>query len=189
MTDRPIIFSAEMVRALLDGRKTQTRRLAWRPLPPLPKGQVDARENRPSNWQYVHLDDRLWVREAWRIDGAGSRVSADACRDKRLVEYRADGYAPERYGERSPIHMPRWASRITLHVEAVRVERSWDMTEADAIAEGVTPSAKNLSGHPLTPHLAAFSDLWLKLHGYTTWATNTEVVVLQFRVAKGNIDA
>jgi hypothetical protein len=105
------------------------------------------------------------------------------------VEYRADGYAPERYGERSPIHMPRWASRITLHVEAVRVERSWDMTEADAIAEGVTPSAKNLSGHPLTPHLAAFSDLWLKLHGYTTWATNTEVVVLQFRVAKGNIDA
>lgn len=203
-SDRPIIFSAPMARALLDGRKTQTRRLAWRP-----QGRMTSFSPPPlvpSPWQAVVPGDRLWVRESVRgeehpeEDISGVRYLADdfwqpianteqASEDwLRLYTYATTDTLT---GGRSvpSIHMPRWASRLTLTVTAARVEPLWAMTEADAIAEGVTPSAKNLSGHPLTPHLAAFSDLWLKLHDYTIWASNPEVAAISFDVAHRNIDA
>ena len=185
MTDRPIIFSAAMTRALLAGPKTQTRRLTTSPLARCMAGE------------------RLWVREAFALDDDG--------RDEWLV-YRSDGAAlpslpdnrrvsPSRW--RPSIHMPRWASRLTLHVEAVRVERLQDISEADATAEGVEPDKDGagtfmgrrdvVGGRSLvTPWLTAkeaFADLWNSLHGPTGWDANPDVVALTFRVERANIDA
>ncbi|WP_188260679.1 hypothetical protein [Azospirillum tabaci] len=130
MRDVPIIFSAPMVRALLDGRKTQTRRLATSPLAKVQPG------------------DRLWVRENF--------ATSDAYGDPAIlgVEYAADGstlaYANGElhYKEhgcaqypgpwKPSIHMPRWASRLTLVVESMKVQRLQDISEEDARAEGAT---------------------------------------------------
>ena len=162
MTDRGIIFSAPMVRALLDGRKTQTRRV----LKPLRQSEgadyvmwpvYDYAARGFQRCGSSPLPDRaapyapgcrLWVREAWRyISGTGSHLW-DGAR-----QYRADGavkngrwMTADEWGEidpanrwRSPIHMPRWASRLTLTVTDVRVQRLQEISEADARAEGVDP--------------------------------------------------
>ena len=213
MTDHPIIFSAAMVRALLDGRKTQTRRLAWgKPMPGLyernGRGEL-VPIPRPSPWQRVQPGDRLWVREAcWTNstpEGDGVRYAADHA--WRVIENtpeaseawcKLDCYGGQAGRDNATdtgmlvpsIHMPRWASRITLHVEAVRVERLHEITEADAMAEGV--KALEYEAHHVAAGFGArmaFEQIWDTLHGPGAWATNTEVVVLQFRVAKGNIDA
>jgi hypothetical protein len=209
MSDRPIIFSAPMVRALLEGRKTQTRRLAWRPLPPLPPGQVDAREECPAPWQYVQPGDRLWVREAWATHWANDNLAPSAISPMHWsVRYLADDHVRRaRDGSlaavgqckkgRPSIHMPRWASRITLHVEAVRVERLQDISEADARAEGVlyVPGHGEIKSADLQEGFAnylncrmGFEVLWNSLHGPGAWDANPEVVALTFTVAQRNID-
>jgi hypothetical protein len=145
--ERGILFSAPMVLALLAGRKTQTRRIVM-PQPHLVKQFPEgwAGSNAVVNMftllrnRFGVPGDRLWVREAWRIVSA---AEAD-------IEYRADKRiarcptSPEEFwrGEafdlmwRPSIFMPRWASRITLEVTDVRVERLQDISEADAKAEG-----------------------------------------------------
>src|ERR1700743_758723 len=184
MLERPILFSGAMVRALLDGSKTQTRRVCKpaqaaslsRVIPVAAPGQD---EQRPPfltpGWfgdedgdvhflsPYGVPGDRLWVRETfycdnafypdgvgvgsmWReVDGKRIAVPVDEQRAEMLAEdmyYRADG-EPEFEGAEGPtpwrpsIHMPRWASRITLDVTGVRVERLRDIRDADAIAEGI----------------------------------------------------
>ena len=116
MIERPIIFSATMVRALLAGRKTMTRRLAWqKPLRPVLL---------PTAWQRIRPGDRLWVREIWYP----GQAAADP------IRYRATyGSGPTSFAWRSPIHMPRAASRLTLAVTATRIERLQAITAADAI--------------------------------------------------------
>jgi hypothetical protein len=181
MPDHPIIFSGQMVRALLDGRKTQTRRLAWRK-PQWCAGVVSGCYiTDPSPWQRVQPGDRLWVREsgAWS-DGVAAYAATDT--------------KPPSARWRPSTHMPRWASRITLHVEEVRVERLQAISEEDAGAEGVTDFAKLRA---IAPHedLAEcqtrlrwrqreFALLWNTLHGPGAWEANPEVVVLQFRVER-----
>lgn len=158
MKERPILFSAPMVRALLAGTKTQTRRVVqWRkPEPGLnlgfsglsahayPNGWVlEAPSRTSSEWRcastpcpYGQPGDRLWVRETW---------STHACFDDvppcqlttRSLHYWADGQIQTGKG-RPSIHMPRWASRIDLEVAGVRVERLQDISEADAWSEGCT---------------------------------------------------
>lgn len=172
MTDRPIIFSAPMVRALLAGRKTQTRRLASSPLAKVQPG------------------DRIWVREAHALS-----ANPDLKPWYRLDHPEAKAAGPRVDVKwRTSIHMPRWASRITLHVEAVRVERLQDISEADAEAEGVTPATEPPTaaalmtavgrGAVFMPHRSAFANLWNSLHGPDAWDANPEVVVLQFRAAR-----
>lgn len=205
MPDHPIIFSAPMIRALLDGRKTQTRRLAFRGI----KVCADGASYGPltSPWARVQPGDRLWVRETvacgacapskpsqwaasfWRRE-QGSR------RNPSGLWYQADGLEPETQittrGRWVPsIHMPRWASRITLHVEAVRVERLQAISEADATAEGANPAEITDPGDPGFSYSSreGFRLLWNSLHGPDAWASNPEVVVLKFRVVKGNIGA
>jgi hypothetical protein len=184
-----------MVRALLAGTKTQTRRLAWRD-----RAHQVGQSPAPATWQSVQAGDRLWVREAWcPVDDRehGGELWVDYRATPRWPETstkRAAGWdeAPDERGAlrwRSPIHMPRWASRLTLHVDAVRLERLWDLTEEDARAEGVEPSTDDRSGHPLTPHRAAFARLWSTLHGAPFGHRNHAVVVLTFRVQRRNIDA
>lgn len=179
MTDHPILFSAPMVRAILDGRKTMTRRVLPASHPKFrqynvlnPSGITDPAEG-VWYWDGVHdrvgaslrlrwiPGDTLWVREAWQY--------YDWTEDGMpFIRYRSDKdtmlrECPEEWAERverewiklsdpentanhhgrardwswrPSIHMPRWASRITLAVEAVRVERLQDISEGDAIAEG-----------------------------------------------------
>lgn len=165
MKARPILFQGAMVRALLDGSKTQTRRLckpmnAW--------VQQDCREVRMIDGQPFHFligaespierlrspygqpGDRLWVRETTEIDEQRSdavvlsRYSADGapvlmsgCDDPEFNGAIAHWDYPRR--SRPSIHMPRWASRILLEIVSVRVERLNDISEADAYAEGVEP--------------------------------------------------
>jgi hypothetical protein len=152
---RPILFSAEMIRALLDGRKVQTRRaLKKQPLDILPmEGDRASREwiileqrepeskGKVIRCRYGAPGDLLWARETHAIVGNV---------DPGWVLYRASGYENEcrRHKFDSPppeseitwkpsIHMPRWASRLTLRITNIRVERLQDISEADAIAEGV----------------------------------------------------
>src|SRR5688572_22676571 len=123
--ERPILFSCEMVKAILEGRKTQTRRIITR---------MCLTGNGPQDFvdgscPYGKPGDRLWVRETWagRTDVDGK---TDPEKARHYAMYRADGGDPKDplewhdYGGRwiSPIHMPRWASRITLEVVDVRVE-------------------------------------------------------------------
>jgi hypothetical protein len=143
MKERPILFSAPMVRALLAGTKTQTRR-AWPEQPP-PGVQVAWVPGETSAGRYGKPGDRLWVREAF--SGPHCMEKTDELPamppgqwpQESAIWYWADGN-PD-YGDwtrpRPSIHMPRWASRITLEVTEVRVERLQDISEADAIAEGI----------------------------------------------------
>ena len=112
--ERSVIFSGRMVRAILAGRKSQTRRLAWR-------------GGKPSRWQSIERGDELWVREAWYPckDGSGG------------VIYRANrGDDPQRIPWKSPLWLPREKSRITLRVREAHIEPLQWLTEEDAIAEG-----------------------------------------------------
>jgi hypothetical protein len=146
MKERPILFSGPMVQAILDGRKTQTRRVVkpqpeyWeqtggyhypldkKPYRGAPVGRVRSIDE--YRCPYGQPGDRLWVRETWHQYAGGE------------VIYRAD-YGPESYqagakGWRPSIFMPRWASRITLEITGVRVERVQDISADDARAEGVS---------------------------------------------------
>ena len=173
MKERPIIFSAPMVRAILDGRKTQTRRVAK--IARIDAHPQDARVKiatmagrgeqfwmncQPEHPQHISRacpygvpGDRLWVREAWQAFFA-DEVPADRPRGPRhtmgipaqperesFVFYLADGDLshPEDGSEAiwlSPLHMPRWASRITLEIVSVRVERLQEISAKDVLAEG-----------------------------------------------------
>lgn len=164
MKERPVIFNSEMVRAILDGRKTQTRRVIANvsldnciPLQKPTKTKdgiythvLDAPGHRLC--PFGQVGDRLWVREAYQgplfnFDQMGTYLG-DTSKFERpeFCEYRADGgKTPEyydaddnlRYGWKPSIHMPRWASRILLEITGVRVERLNDISEEDAQCEGV----------------------------------------------------
>lgn len=168
MADKGIIFSAPMVRALLDGRKTQTRRLAKpRKTPSLLSGEwTDEYVLDPGNADWLLRDlpyapgDRLYVREAWQVRGTytdvievGYRASQHRSHTEYVEQFpigtvtRRKGRFPTfpKYGP--SIHMPRWASRLWLAVTDVRVQRLQDISEKDAVAEGVVwqePSEEDL---------------------------------------------
>jgi hypothetical protein len=218
MTDRPIIFSAPMILALLSGRKTMTRRLAWRcpckdGAPPHAHGAGGYAGWKPSIWQKVRPGDRLWVRECF------SCLKWLPREDEADLWYWADGN-PE-HGDWTPpkpsIDMPRFASRLTLLVTEVRRLRLQDISEEDAIAEGVEPVSTERENHDwlicpdcggtclhgaLGEHLGymevdcttcdthrkRFKNLWDHLHGDGAWAANPEVIVLSFEVHQRNID-
>jgi hypothetical protein len=165
-----------MVRALLEGRKAQTRRLAWRSIADPADDKLTVSVATP--WQRVQPGDRLWLREACMpaIDAGGAdyRYAAD---------YDAAGYrsmaALQKW--RPSIHMPRWASRITLTVTDVRRQRLQDIDGIDALAEGITRE------EGVAPW-RVFLRLWNELHGEGAWQSNPEVVALTFTVALHNID-
>lgn len=222
--DRPIIFSAPMVRALLAGRKTQTRRLVVKDLPAEARYTgVHYAGDEPDSWFFnspvgprkvpVRFEegDRLYVREAcWIAPPAWTDSPVNPTGPNRQeVAYAADdrsGYTKEAAADyklrlRPSIHMPRWASRLTLIVEGVKVERLHDISEADALAEGIV--ADPVKGfwvpgveHPIKdfPWLSRataremYAALWDMLHGSGEWVRNPFVVAVTFRVVRGNID-
>ena len=203
MKERPILFSAPMVRAILDGRKTQTRRVVkgdhggpttwverdglWHPCADvLCRGALDA-VGPGVRCPYGQRGDRLWVRETWCVaDPDYAHYPADGRplrSDDRWAWYRAtEGDLVEYTNNRSPwrpsIHMPRWASRLTLEVTGVRVERLQDLSEEDARAEGVEPLG-SLGRVP--PHINGFADLSEQINGAASWDANPWVWVVEFR--------
>lgn len=185
MRDIPIIFSAPMVRALLDGRKTMTRRLAWRVLDG--KATLGGEPDLISSpWQKVKPGDRLWVRENFH--------AAKQSTHPALTFYAADGDCGEIKLTPS-IHMPRWASRLTLVVTATKIERLKEISGRDSIAEGVECPTCTAMGKSACNRLGcfaskgAFAELWCRLHGRESWDANPEVVALTFTVHRCNIDS
>ena len=186
MKERPIIFSAPMVRAILAGTKTQTRRALAPDLFISSGGAVvrmasagpattGIREAHCPYWRQP--GDRLWVRETW----APRTLGAWPLMDQHMKPlYRASEDRPEWKRIWKPsIHMPRWASRITLEVTGVRVERLQDISEADAIAEGAPWAA---CGAPQEgSHKAGFAQLWESINGPGSWAANPWVWVVAFK--------
>jgi hypothetical protein len=244
--ERPILFSGEMVRAILDGRKTQTRRVIT-PKPPVETGDLVniggncwacIGNNGPNRTCPYEPGHRLWVRETWQAEfewpaqpgdhllnywhevppgfrgvknamrayyradwaeyyvnkyddkGSDFSLSFNTCVDEsQLVEYDFDEPLPFRWVP--SIHMPRWASRITLEVTAVRGEQVQDISEDDAIDEGLEPIVND----PITdgygewqkPYVISARDqyveLWNSLNakrGYG-WDVNPWVWVVEFR--------
>ncbi len=214
MEERPILFSGEMVSAILDGRKTQTRRV----IKPQPPALWDAcaacagcfcfyRASDPDfhgykKCPYGQPGDRLWVRETWAsldsVDHLSPKDIELLCRDAGYktgpcgdLWYQADN-SYRQWGDdkqtkgkwRPSIHMPRWASRINLEITDVRVERLQDITEDDAVAEGVQYFIT--SGKMTRSEMSmrsAFADLWDSINfkrGYG-WDTNPWVWVVEFK--------
>ena len=212
MADRPIIFSAPMIRALLDGRKTQTRRI----IKPSPEFCGGGRSRDPQNWNdpdawgwenydegcwdllsegytgrpFYAPGDRLWVREAFSYE------SLDVDRNGFMPPwYWADG-KPESGDFTRPkpsIHMPRWASRLTLLVTDVRVQRLQEISDDDARAEGVLPDGfEGYRGHEGTigypTAIWAFRHIWHTIHGPDARDANPWVAAISFTVHRCNID-
>lgn len=193
MIERPILMSAPMVRAILGGQKTQTRRVV-KPTGAPGKHQTHTGPvaEAMSACPYGQPGDRLWVKETWRVMNAGLRtIALRASPDRHGGHYLSqEGDAWwDRWGARSDggrwqpsIYMPRWASRITLEVTSVRVERLQDITEADARAEGVDA----LGGRAgVSDARGAFCALWSSINGPESWDANPWVWVVGFRRGGG----
>jgi hypothetical protein len=216
MRERPILFSGEMVRAILreENPKTVTRRLIPSPV----ENELGLRGwrdrwgnlNTPGRHPYGDPGDRLWVRETFYCDHY-EYPNGDRKEMGEMLYYRAEsgidgagrngdncwtGFSLEtmRVSWRPAIHMPRWASRLTLEVLSVRVERLQEIAEEDAKAEGVLPFAEAYSGismdQTLTsgercgdePHRASFAILWDELNGdRANWKSNPWVWRVEFR--------
>lgn len=240
MKERPIIFNADMVRAVLEGRKTQTRSIIkWRGLDEglnlqfsglraseEPGGWVIESNSRTSSeWRcqqtpcpFGAVGDRLWVRETFAILGNEDGCAIDW--NDNLIKgsgpdaariYRAScEQKPGNYGlwsipDDAPwkphtenmlyagtwvpsIHMPRWASRIALEITGVRVERMYDISEADARAEGVEQLRGGFWRHyqpGWTQHQlsarGSFITLWKSIYGEESWQANPWVWVIEFK--------
>ena len=248
MTDRPIIFSGPMVRALLDGRKTQTRRViklptkgeyvrpdmgGWAPITNggsgvFRFGRDGSRIAVPETvgiWNRTtgtcldvryQAGDRLWVREAYALLPRTAYRGSIGTGTIDQREHPTDGYSAAVFREdfdrsgrplwRPSIHMPRWASRLTLLVTEVRVQRLQEISEEDAIAEGAPdfgafceasdPGALNAAGETASETATRlrwsqrwYSSLWNSLHGPDAWDANPWVAAITFTVHRTNIDA
>lgn len=201
MKERPILFSAPMIRALLDGRKTMTRRVV-KPQPDEmfnPSSQV-ALESWTIGCPYGRPGDRLWVRETWFPCPVGKFCPNPTPIPKSLPEgwtvlFAADGdsvSSPLRW--KPSIFMPRWASRITLELTSVRVERVQDISEDDAKAEGVIEQFRTVvlrpdggpDYHIPNSYRGGFANLWDSLNAKRgfRWETNPWVWAISFKVIK-----
>lgn len=193
MKERGMIFNSEMVRAILEGKKTQTRRIITNVghdnCLPLQK------RTKTKDGIYTHvmdapiydlcpfgkMGDRIWVRETFCA--VPDHEEPAGC---SALLYAADGNGP--YGKWTPsIHMPRWASRITLEITGVRVERLNSISQEDAQAEGMeltgwrpTYSDPDSGGEIWTPY-DNFAQLWESIYGEESWKANPWVWVIEFK--------
>lgn len=216
MTERPMIFNSEMVRAILDGRKTQTRRPIKFPFKDRNLGcELSGNElaGELSSGNYLNSPfgkpgDRIWVRETFQGPLFDFDQMDAYCKDSAPFEkaqfcvYKADGKpAPEFFDAddnlhccwRPSIHMPRWASRILLEITDVRVERLNCITEESAQAEGVAKLREGFWKHyqpGWTQHQlsarGSFVTLWKSIYGEENWQANPWVWVVEFKRVEGS---
>ncbi|WP_200617484.1 ASCH domain-containing protein [Klebsiella variicola] len=215
MKERGMIFNGEMTRAILDGRKTQTRRpIKWKQTRFTEIGEREDGSKWPWSEDAEHacdfwhpcpfgvVGDRIWVRETF------CPVDDSQYGGEKWVDYRATpkfeashpaGWdsAPndaEALKWHPSIHMPRWASRILLEITDVRVERLNAISEEDATAEGIPPAGSLLPDYPgtfLTPKgdfataKVAFQRLWESIYGEESWKANGWVWVISFKRVEG----
>lgn len=182
--DRGMIFNDEMVRAILGGNKTQTRRIVEEKF----YGRAVAAELLAKHCPYGQPGDRIWVRETYRVHGKATDVATLVYRASVRNSWTEQTHRvpvevcnkPVSEKWTPSIHMPRWASRILLEITDVRVERLHDMSEADAKAEGATPAT-----YKITPSEAVyrvgFGDIWRSIYGQDNWLSNPLVWVIEFK--------
>ncbi len=226
MKERPVIFNGEMVCAILDGRKTQTRRV-MKPQPePCYRGGhwwpsntfktmlhiEEQMQNGAGGWgglagdacPFGQVGDRLWVRETWadvnhdghpgiayradsglRVIGEDDGEEEDPNLEKYwFAQWYADLISGAEGNWRPSIHMPRWASRITLEITGVRVERLNDISHDDAKAEGCCYGrGGGVPDFAVTP-ADHFPTLWASIYGVDSWNANPWVWVISFRRVK-----
>ena len=202
--ERPILFTASMVRALLDGSKTQTRRVVKLPHQnPLGKwesfdwggpngGRTAQGETVPFQQTIAHTrtgeiiccpygqpGDRLWVRETWAAPHSEDARPPRAIQcDQMRIHYAAsEGRGGLLW--RPSIHMPRWTSRVTLEIVSVRVERLQTISRGDAMGEGC-PFPNMAQGDDPRQW---YADLWEQINGPGTWVANPWVWVIEFKKA------
>ncbi|HBU8422657.1 hypothetical protein ACWQYV_10290 [Klebsiella pneumoniae] len=202
MKERGMIFNGEMVRAILDGRKTQTRRII-----------KDCTVGRDQISKFIQIEkkfigcypedvpelireccpygvpgDRIWVREAFRVHSRATDVATLVYKASERNSWTEQTHrvpvavcnkpaTPEKWTP--SLHMPRWASRILLEITGVRVERLRSMSQDDARAEGVIAE----SG-PMEAGLA-FRELWDSIYGEESWKANPWVWVIEFKRVEG----
>lgn len=199
LKERPILFSAPMVRAILEGRKTKTRRVVK--TKPFKFGGVEPTQNflflkdGIAHFGFNDLitnkvkcpygvGDRLWVRENFAFVGGGDPglllCQADWQETAKL--HKCDNAdKPPRW--KPSIHMPRWASRITLEITDIRVERLQDIRQDGAKAEGATPKLPRILGDDYIfrdDYTGGFIDLWESINGKGSWGANPFVWVIGF---------
>lgn len=211
MKELPILFKGEMVRAIIEGRKTQTRRIV-KPQPsncgfdgpPIYNssfGEFCYPAQRGWKCPYGTIGDRLWVRESfWLCDMPGMEdtpcivyedewiKTEDGRNDYKPKEVRPTGY--NKFGHIPSIHMPRWASRINLEITAIGVERLHDISEGAARDEGVEPF-RGMDGWykdywskkpaPVSTARESFLRLWESINGAGSWDKNPWVWVIEFK--------
>lgn len=222
MKERPIIFNAEQVRAVLDGRKTQHRiPLNWRRT----RAQEIAERDDGSQWPWSEdcekggdywwdcpfgeAGSKLWVRESYRMPESLDRYSPKQVADLAIesgyrkpwapIQLEADGVRTGKWigfntppmvtepGKLRPsIHMPRWASRITLEITGVRVERLHEITIGDICKEGLAKSMYEF--RPVTQAFPSFEGYWESIHGTESWKSNPWVWVIEFKRVENTND-
>lgn len=195
MKERPILFNGDMVRAILEGRKTQTRRV----IKTMNNNRLEVKVG--GKWRQIHAadpnlpcpygqpGDRLWVRETFAIvprtayacsDGVQQVLRPDDNHDAAVFRAGWERSAPSRW--RPSIHMPRWASRITLEIVSVRVERLNEISEQDAGDEGFDylrgDGNSDISGDV---QRRWFRQLWESINGAGSWEANPWVWVVEFK--------
>ncbi|MFG9570916.1 hypothetical protein ACEP4D_00060 [Pseudomonas aeruginosa] len=191
--ERPILFNDQMVRAILEGRKTVTRRAVkdtgFYAIDAAIHGNEVAlreREALATRCPFGQPGDRLWVRETWGLQvrsyggGAGEFIvyratnpNAIYCRSSEGREY------PVKW--KPSIHMHRHSSRILLEITAVRVERLQDISDDQAIAEGIDTHPTGFYGNGCITAGGAFLELWESINGDGKWAANPWVWVIEFK--------
>ncbi|MDD1850585.1 hypothetical protein ACNPB1_19830 [Klebsiella pneumoniae] len=214
MKERGMIFNGEMVRAILDGRKTQTRRII-----------KDCTVGRDQISKFIQIEkkfigcypedvpelireccpygvpgDRIWVREAFRVHSRATDVATLVYKASERNSWTEQTHrvpvavcnkpaTPEKWTP--SLHMPRWASRILLEITDVRVEQLNAISQEDAQAEGMeltgwrpTYSAPDSGGEVMTPY-DNFAELWSSIYGADSWRANPWVWVIEFKRVEG----
>ncbi|EOK0253340.1 hypothetical protein ACJ5LV_004024 [Escherichia coli] len=204
MKERGMIFNDAMVRAILEGRKTQTRR-------PVKNVRADnclviRKPTKKRNGVYTHVmdapehglcpfgnvGDRIWVRETfnafWLDNDVIQEIKDGVSLASELCDYKADYSDSSKPAEgwTPSIHMPRWASRILLEITDVRVERLHDMSEADAKAEGASPATYKITP-PEAVYRVGFGDIWRGIYGQENWLSNPWVYKPTVRIVEVNV--
>ncbi|EOK2729594.1 hypothetical protein ACJY9T_003879 [Escherichia coli] len=184
MKERGMIFNDEMVRAILGGNKTQTRRIVEEKF----YGRAVAAELLAKHCPYGQPGDRIWVRETYRVHGKATDVATLVYRASVRNSWTEQTHRvpvevcnkPVSEKWTPSIHMPRWASRILLEITDVRVERLRDMSEADAKAEGASPAMYKITP-PEAVYRVGFGDIWRSIYGQDNWLSNPWVWVIEFK--------